>query len=165
MGIKRQARECALQILYPLDMVMRSGTDPLSVDDAAAQFFDNFDADVRARERAETIVRGVFRERARIDALIGEHSPRWRIERMALVDRNVLRLCIYELLFDSETPARVIIDEGVEIAKRFGAEQSASFVNGVLDSAARALGHLGNTGTASGEETNANASRATKEPA
>lgn len=142
MGIKRQARECALQILYPLDMVGSATTSAIATDDAMARFFENFDADARARERAEVIVRGVTRERVRIDALIGEHSPRWRIERMALVDRNVLRLCIHELLFDNETPARVVIDEGVEIAKRFGAEQSAAFVNGVLDSVARAVGRL-----------------------
>lgn len=142
MGIKRQARECALQILYPLDMLARDSGDSVTAQDAITRFFENFDADARARERAETIVLGVVRERARIDTIIGEHSPRWRIERMAVVDRNVLRLCLHELLFDTETPARVVIDEGVEIAKRFGAEQSAAFVNGVLDSAARALGRV-----------------------
>ena len=143
MGIKRQARECALQILYPLDMVSGpTGADAGAVADAVARFFDNFDAEPKARERAEQIVRGVVAERARIDEVIAAHSPRWRVERMALVDRNVLRLCVHELLFDAETPARVVIDEGVEIAKRFGAEQSAAFVNGVLDSAARALGRL-----------------------
>jgi N utilization substance protein B len=136
MGVKRQAREIALQILYPIDMTA------LSVDDALARFFESFDADARARERAEQIVRGVARERDRIDAVIAEHSPRWKLERMALVDRNVLRLCVHELLFDHDTPARVVIDEGVEIAKRFGAEESARFVNGVLDAAARALGRL-----------------------
>ncbi len=154
MGIKRQARECALQVLYPLDMLGADGasgwtTDASSasaVDEAIARFFDHFDADARARERAEQIVRGVTKERARIDEVIAAHSPRWRVERMALVDRNVLRLCVHELLFDPETPARVVIDEGVEIAKRFGAEQSAAFVNGVLDSAARALGRLDATG-------------------
>lgn len=143
MGIKRQARECALQILYPLDMLDAVGASiEVDVDDAIARFFDNFDADARARERAADIVRGVMRERSRIDEVVAAHSPRWRLDRMALVDRNVLRLCVHELLFDKETPARVVIDEGVEIAKRFGAEQSAAFVNGVLDSAARALSRL-----------------------
>lgn len=143
MGVKRQARECALQILYPLDMLAaKEIAIAINIDDAIARFFDNFDADARARERAGALVRGVMVERARIDEVIAAHSPRWRLERMALVDRNVLRLCVHELLFDPETPARVVIDEGVEIAKRFGAEQSAAFVNGVLDSAARALGRL-----------------------
>ncbi len=114
----------------------------VDVEEAIARFFENFDADARARERAESLVRGVLEHRARIDEVIAAHSPRWRIERMALVDRNVLRLCVHELLFDEETPPAVVIDEGVEIAKRFGAEQSAAFVNGVLDSAARALGRL-----------------------
>lgn len=146
MGIKRQARECALQILYPLDMIAGKDAAPFSdadgIEDAIARFFEHFDADARARERAEALVRGVVQERAKIDDVIAAHSPRWRLERMALVDRNVLRLCVHELMFDAETPARVVIDEGVEIAKRFGAEQSAAFVNGVLDSAARALGRL-----------------------
>jgi N utilization substance protein B len=140
MGIRRQARECALQILYPLDMVSKEAK--VDVEEAIERFFENFDADARARERAEAIVHGVLGNRARIDELITAHSPRWKIERMALVDRNVLRLCVHELLFDNETPPRVVIDEGVEIAKRFGAEQSAAFVNGVLDSAARALGRI-----------------------
>jgi transcription antitermination protein NusB len=137
MGLKRQSRECALQILYPLDMV-----PGLSAEDAIARFFESFEADARTKERAEQIVRGVFEHKAAIDEAIGKASPRWRVERMALVDRNVLRLCVHELMFDIETPARVVIDEGVEIAKRFGAEESARFVNGVLDAAARALGRL-----------------------
>jgi N utilization substance protein B len=142
MGVKRQARECALQILYPLDVIAATGGGVADVNAAIGAFFDNFDADAKARERAEEIVRGVLANRERIDQVIGEHSPRWRIDRMALVDRNVLRLCVHELLFDTETPPAVVIDEGVEIAKRFGAEQSAAFVNGVLDSAARALGRI-----------------------
>jgi N utilization substance protein B len=136
VGIKRQARELALQILYPVDMT------GLAVDDAIARFFDSFDAEAAARERAIAIVRGVTGHRARIDEVIVAHSPRWKIDRMALVDRNVLRLCIHELMFDNDTPPRVVIDEGIEIAKRFGAEESARFVNGVLDAAARALGRL-----------------------
>lgn len=136
MGIKRQAREIALQILYPVDMT------EISVEDALARFFDSFDAEPRARARAEEIVRGVHAHRERIDEVLAQASPRWRLERMALVDRNVLRLCVHELLFDLDTPARVVIDEGVEIAKRFGAEESARFVNGVLDAAARSLGRI-----------------------
>ena len=143
MGIKRQAREIALQVLYPVDMTS------LSVEDALARFFDSFDAEPRARARAEEIVRGVHAHRERIDEVLAQASPRWRLERMALVDRNVLRLCVHELLFDLETPARVVIDEGVEIAKRFGAEESARFVNGVLDAAARALGRLEGAGGSS----------------
>ncbi len=141
MGTKRQAREIALQVLYPVDMT------ELSVDDALARFFANFDAEPKARARAEEIVRGVHEHRARIDELLAQASPRWRLERMALVDRNLLRLCAHELLFDRDTPARVVIDEGVEIAKRFGAEESARFVNGVLDAVARALGRLGGGGS------------------
>lgn len=144
MGTKRQAREIALQILYPVDMT------GIAVEDALARFFDSFDAEPKARARAEEIVRGVYAERARIDELLARSSPRWKLERMALVDRNILRLCAHELLFDLETPARVVIDEGVEIAKRFGAEESARFVNGVLDAAARAAGRLEGPGGVKG---------------
>jgi transcription antitermination protein NusB len=140
VGIKRQARECALQILYPLDTA-----DAPSVDDgllSASRFFDNFEAPERARVYAEELVRGVLTGRDDLDALIQRHSPRWKVARMAVVDRNVLRTLSHELKADADTPVRVLIDEGIEIARRFGAEESARFVNGVLDGIARELGRL-----------------------
>jgi N utilization substance protein B len=141
MGVKRQARECALQILYTLDA--RKEPSEVDVEGAVRGFFDNFDSPERAKDMAAAIVAGVCAERVRLDAQLQQHSPRWKVERMALVDRNVLRLSLWSLLHDEETPARVVIDEGIEIAKRYGADNSAAFVNGVLDSAARALGRLG----------------------
>jgi transcription antitermination protein NusB len=137
VGIKRQARECALQILYPLD-ALGTPTDDDAID-GCARFFDNFDAQQRARAHAEELVRGVVRHRDELDALVQRHSPRWKVARMAMVDRNVLRALSYELKHDTDTPPRVLIDEGIEIAKRFGAEESARFVNGVLDGVAREL--------------------------
>jgi N utilization substance protein B len=140
MGVRRQARECALQILYQLDTA--EDARPL-VDEAVAHFFESFDAPEKARTLTAEIVRGVAGHRAPIDDVISKNSPRWKIERMAMVDRNVLRLCIHELMFEKETPARVVIDEGIEIARRFGGDQSPAFVNGVLDAAARQLDRLG----------------------
>jgi N utilization substance protein B len=141
MGIRRQARECALQIVFQLDGVaMPTATD---IGDAVDQFFENFDApDDKARAMAESIARGVSEQRAELDEVVQRHSPRWKVPRMAMVDRNILRVGAWELKNDTETPARVVIDEAVEIAKRYGAEQSGAFVNGVLDGVARELGQL-----------------------
>jgi N utilization substance protein B len=93
--------------------------------------------DVRAF--AEGLVRGVAARRVALDAVIAGSSEHWRIERMAVVDRNVLRMAIYELLWERETPAAVVIDEAIEVAKRFGGEESGAFVNGVLDAVRRAF--------------------------
>ena len=140
MGVRRQARECALQILYQLDV-----GDPAAavVDEAIDHFFVNFDAPERARALTFEIVRGVVTNRATIDDVVSKNSSCWKLERIAMVDRNVLRLCVHELMFEQSTPARVVIDEGIEIARRFGGEQSPAFVNGVLDAAARQLDRLG----------------------
>ena len=142
MGIRRQARECALQIVFQLDSV--EAPTSAEIDDAVDHFFDNFDApDAKARTMATSIARGVSEQRADLDELVQKHSPRWKVPRMAMVDRNILRVGAWELKNnDAETPARVVIDEAVEIAKRYGAEQSGAFVNGVLDGVARELGQL-----------------------
>jgi len=142
MGIRRQARECALQIVFQLDSVETPTST--EIDDAVDHFFDNFDApDDKARAMATSIARGVSEQRAVLDELVQKHSPRWKVPRMAMVDRNILRVGAWELKNnDTDTPARVVIDEAVEIAKRYGAEQSGAFVNGVLDGVARELGQL-----------------------
>ncbi len=141
MGIKRQARECALQIVFQLDGVAQPSV--ADVDDAGDRFFENFDApDEKARTMAEEVARGVVGRRAELDALVQRNSARWKVPRMAMVDRNILRVGAWELTVDAETSARVVIDQAVEIAKRYGAEQSGAFVNGVLDSVARELGRL-----------------------
>jgi transcription antitermination protein NusB len=141
MGTRRQARECALQIIYQLD----KSEAPTAADATAAveRFFENFDApEDKARALAHTMVLGVVAERPTLDTVVSRHSPRWKLHRMAMVDRNILRLAAWELRHVEDTPPRVVIDEAVEIAKRFGAEQSGAFVNGVLDGVARELGRL-----------------------
>ena len=87
--------------------------------------------DVRAF--AEALVLGVIRHRASLDGIVADCSQHWRVERMAVVDRNVLRMAVYEMLFTPDTPRVVIIDEAIEVAKRFGGDESGAFVNGVLD--------------------------------
>lgn len=96
--------------------------------------------DPEGREYAERIVEGVAAELEAVDAAIRTASTNWRLERMARVDRNVLRLGAWELLKRDEVPRAVILDEAVELAKRFGSEDSGSFVNGVLDRIAENLG-------------------------
>ncbi|MFZ9888079.1 MAG: transcription antitermination factor NusB [Myxococcota bacterium] len=133
MGTRRKAREIGLQLLYQLE------SEPDAVDTAAMnrsidRFFENFEAPIRAQDYAEQIARGYWTHRRSIDEAIQRHSPRWKLERMTRVDRNVLRLCLYEAVFEA-LPPKVALDEAVELAKRFGTEQSGAFVNGVLDAA------------------------------
>lgn len=136
MGTRRKAREAALQVLYQLDV---AGTP---ADQAIDHFFELYDeeSDAETREFAEQLVRGCTAQLEAIDAKIRDVSRHWRIERMARVDRNVMRLAVYELMALPDVPRRVTLNEAVELAKRFGDENSASFVNGVLDRIASEIG-------------------------
>lgn len=135
-GQRRKAREIALQILYQLDV-----QDQLTSEQAAGLFWQHFareseegGADEANRAFADQLVRGVREHLAEIDALIQRASRNWRLERMARVDRNLLRLAIYELKYlGGDVPAKVAINEAIEIAKRFGTAESPAFVNGILD--------------------------------
>jgi N utilization substance protein B len=93
-----------------------------------------------ARAFAEQLVHGVSSHRRGLDRILAGTSEHWRVERMAVVDRNVLRMAVYELVFEADTPPAVVIDEAIEVAKRFGGEESGAFVNGVLDAVRKALG-------------------------
>jgi N utilization substance protein B len=103
-----------------------------TADQCIALFWRHFEADPEGRAYAETIVRGVDERRAEVDARITSASKNWRLERMTRVDRNVMRLATFELLFCPDVPRAVILDEAVELAKGYGSEESGSFVNGVL---------------------------------
>ena len=139
MGTRRKAREAALQVLYQIDT---AGVPADGVEQAIGSFFELYDEsdDREAREFAEKLVRGCAAQLEVIDAKIRDVSRHWRIERMARVDRNVMRLAVYELMALADVPRRVTLNEAVELAKRFGDENSASFVNGVLDRIASELG-------------------------
>jgi N utilization substance protein B len=134
IGARRRARECALQMLYSLDV-----NPGLSVEQVFAHFWKDF-AGEAAEERdadvmgfAERLVRGASTHLAEIDDIIQRASKNWRLERMARVDRNLLRLGAYELRFETDVPGRVVINEAIELAKRFGTAESPAFVNGLLD--------------------------------
>ena len=134
-GPRRQAREIAVQVLYAADIGRL--IDLQSVERAYAEIIEQFSVPTRAKERARVLCEGVAGNLKQIDERIAAASSHWRLERLATVDRNVLRIGSYELLFEPETPVEVIIDEAVEIARRFAGEASPRFVNGILDVIAR----------------------------
>lgn len=104
-----------------------------------SEFWEDQSPAPELRAFAERLVEGVRREREQLDRLIADASEHWRLERMAVVDRNVLRIAVYELLFDPDTPAAVVLDEAIEVARKYGSEESAAFINGVLDAVRRRI--------------------------
>ncbi len=150
MGIRRRSRECALQILYGIDW---SSHDP---ELACEHFWERFAGERPAayesiRSGCDALVVGVVRNRSKIDALLQAASHNWKLDRMSVVDRNILRLGAYELLYGSRgVPRKVVLNEAIEIAKKFGNQESSGFVNGVLHqvsqqstAAAKAAGNNG----------------------
>ncbi len=109
-------------------------------DQAISDFWRELPGDAEGREYADALVRGVREDGQKLDDRIRAASQNWRLERMARIDRNALRLGAYELLTRTDVPRAVILDEAVELAKRFGGEESSKFVNGVLDRIADDLG-------------------------
>lgn len=134
VSLKRtRARERALQALYQIDVAAEG------IDDALAAFWRSFEpAEREVQELAEALVRGVAAHRREVDEAIENASAHWRLDRMARVDRNVLRLAVYELL-RTDVPVKVVINEAIELGKKFGSESSGAFVNGVLDKIAAGL--------------------------
>jgi N utilization substance protein B len=152
MGIRRDARERAVQFLFQYDL-----NQPENLDEALRQFWDSQRAAAIAEEKgvarwgqahplppptaeeasiqsfAEPLIRGALGHLSEIDELIKKHAKNWDLHRMAVVDRNVLRLAIHEMLHRDDIPPVVSINEAVDIAKRFSTEESGKFVNGILD--------------------------------
>lgn len=130
---RSRCRELALQILYQADFIgHREGE--------SARFWRHFHQGSQVPSYLQKLVDGVAAHQEELDALIKQYSEHWRLERMVAVDRNLLRLAVYELLYLPEIPAKVVINEAVELAKRYGTEFSGSFVNGVLDHIRQAIG-------------------------
>ena len=134
MGSRRKGREAALQILFQIDV---SGQ---SAEQAIRTYWATLAAGHEGESFANALVRGWWEAREATDEIIRGVSRHWRIERMTRVDRNILRLAAYELAHLADVPRRVTLNEAVELAKRFGSEGSAGFVNGVLDKIASDLG-------------------------
>jgi len=129
MGLRREARELALQMLYALDSNSSVGVRE------TLQTFREEQVEItgRVREFAEGLVQGVQAERAVIDEAIRARSKNWSLSRMPRVDLNVMRLAAYELMFRPDIPKKVSINEAIEIVRRFGDKESPAFVNGILD--------------------------------
>ncbi|HYD48992.1 MAG TPA: transcription antitermination factor NusB [Terriglobales bacterium] len=140
MGMRRKGRELAVQGLYQLEM---RGDPFLTLE----TFWKQADGSERAKDFGRGLVQGVTEFRDEINGLISEAAQNWRIERLSAVDVCVLRVATYELLKRREVPTSVILDEAIEIARRFSTGESASFVNGVLDQIALKLGVKDNRGT------------------
>jgi N utilization substance protein B len=134
---RRKAREHALQILYQLDIKKEKPSASV-----LKNFWAEYNPDDEVKLFAEEIVKGTFKHIAKINELIHQCAKNWSLDRMAIVDRNVLRMAVYEILYRLDIPTSVTINEAIEIAKKYGTDESGSFVNGVLDSVARITGKL-----------------------
>ena len=141
-GLRHTAREYVLRTLYSIDLMTAAGEDHLS------PFVPNWQQDDRlsilpeADRFAQQIVSSVIRHQDEIDTSIIEHSKNWRLERMTTIDRNILRMSICELIYFPDTPTQVILNEAIELAKCYGDENSAKFINGILDPLAREIRNI-----------------------
>jgi len=127
MGKRRQGREIALKLLYAFDITQAPAAELLQ-----APWIESLGPE-SIRPFALTLVEGVIRHRDEIDALVQTWSMNWSLERIGVVERNILRFAICELLFLSDIPPNVTINEAVEVAKRYGTDEAPSFINGILD--------------------------------
>lgn len=126
MRVRHRARVAALQAMYEIDS---SGHSP---DVVIEQRLKDDDLPESGAKFARELVQGVKTHQDRLDTLIGRYAPEWPVDQIATIDRNVLRISIYEILFCPDTPTKVAINEAVELAKQFGSDSSGRFVNGVL---------------------------------
>lgn len=127
MTVRRRAREIALQVLYQLD------TNQEKVEEVLDLHWENFKPSQKARDFCRRLVEGVCRNQDRIDRLIQANSEHWTLKRMAMVDRNILRLATFELLQCPDIPFKATLNEAIELAKKFGTDDSSAFINGLLD--------------------------------
>ena len=133
MGRRRRARESALQILFQLEF------DSADKERTISQFWEEKKASKEIREYSIRLVKGILDHQKEIDELIQSISANWRISRMAVVDRTVLRIAVFEFLYETHIAPAVIINEALEITKKFSSEDAASFVNGILDGVRKQL--------------------------
>jgi N utilization substance protein B len=124
---RRKSREFALQVLYQLNITKQDAVKTL------AQFQDHFSGNEARDDFMERLVLGVSEHCQEIDRLIEKYSENWRLDRMNIIDRAILRMATFELLFCEEIPPKATLNEAIELGKRFGSEDSGSFINGILD--------------------------------
>ncbi|MFQ5718103.1 MAG: transcription antitermination factor NusB [Acidobacteriota bacterium] len=138
MGQRRRARELALQLLFEVEITRDPPAQVLT------RFWAMREVPQAVQEFTGTLVLGTVAHLESIDRLLASAAKNWRLGRMAIVDRNVLRMAIFELRHRPETPSAVVIDEAIEIARKFGSEDSAPFINGVLDAVRQGIAQAGN---------------------
>jgi N utilization substance protein B len=141
MGSRRKARECALQMLFAADVMSAARKDEVRADQLVRHYWAELgetELDDPAREFATRLALGALARIPELDERIRSRAEHWRIERMAVVDRNVLRLAVYEFLHEP-TPRTVAINEALEIARRFSTYEATQFINGILDAIKRDL--------------------------
>jgi transcription antitermination protein NusB len=126
MGSRHEARERALQILFQYDIHGKPGL-------WLEEFWKPLETDAETKAFAERLVAGVMEKKNDLDLLLAKYATNWKVSRMPIVDRNILRAGVYELLWMDDVPANVTMDEAIELAKSFGDEEASKFVNGVLD--------------------------------
>jgi N utilization substance protein B len=127
LGRRRRSRETALQVLYQLNITKQD------VHTAFTQFWEHFLSEGVADDFIKRLVQGVIEHCPELDRLIEEYSEHWRLNRIDMIDRNILRMALFELLYCEEIPPKVTINEAIDLGKRFGSEDSGSFINGILD--------------------------------
>lgn len=134
MGVRRRAREQSLRFLYQIELKYDS-FDIKNLNSELEQFWANRDRpiDYDVREFSDKIITGTLENRESIDNLISAYSANWKINRISKIDKQILRMSIYELLYLHDVPKSVVINEAIEIAKKYGSEESSSFINGILD--------------------------------
>jgi N utilization substance protein B len=133
MGVRRRGREYALQMLFAMDMT------EYQPDEVFAGYHAIQDLNRDAFYHARRVIDGIHEHLEEIDALLTNYAKHWKISRMAVVDRNLLRLSIYELKYQLDIPSPIILNEALEICKEFSEDESSPFINGVLDAASREL--------------------------
>lgn len=126
---RRVARETALQVLFQLDVTGETG----SLDQVIEHWAKEFAVSEKSMKFTRELVEGTLNQKQAIDDMISSTAHEWALDRMNGVDRNLMRLAIYEMLYCPDTPQRVSLNEAIEIAKKFGSEESAKFINGILD--------------------------------
>lgn len=134
MALRRKAREFALQMLFQWEM---NSQKPARIE---AGFWTYARAEKKTRDFANQLFEGAVAQRKEIDTQLARHAKNWRLERMAAIDRNILRLAVFELQGGADTPPKVVINEAIELAKKFSTEDAAAFINGILDAIHKSQG-------------------------
>ncbi len=127
MGKRRKARETAVQIMYQIEIMEQVPYVGVNI------YLNNFSVSDAVADYAKELVFGVFENVDDIDATIGKRSKHWKVGRMTSIDRNILRIAVYELMFKTDVPGKACINEAIEIAKKFSSIESSAFINGILD--------------------------------